>query len=167
MKEIRFDSNFNSNEWFIIISLIVGILVVLMLPQRYTKKTTGIYLICGIFFGFIFDHTLSVFPVSYYVINDSNKFELMDFLSHVMYGAYSYLFFYLYDYFKIKPRLSVVYVLVWALISFGFEGISVAVGVFHYENGYTIYYSFVIYLMVISIWLLLHRIVNAYGEKQF
>ncbi len=167
MNEIRFDNNFNANEWFIVISLFIGILVVLVLPKRYTKKTTIVYLICGMFFGFIFDHTLSVFPISYYIINDSNTFEFMDFLSHVMYGAYSYLFFYLYDFFNIKPRLSLIYILVWTLISVGFEGISVFIGVFHYENGYKIYYSFVIYLLVISFWLVLHRSIRTYGEKQF
>ncbi len=167
MKEIRFDSSFNMNEWFIVISLFIGTLVVLLLPKRYTTKTMIIYIMCGMFFGFIFDHTLSVFPISYYVINDSNSFELMDFLSHVMYGAYSYLFFYLYDLFNIKLRFSLVYILMWAFVSVGIEKLCVALGVFHYQNGYNIYYSFVIYLLVVSLWVPFHRMIKSYGEKQF
>lgn len=119
------------------------------------------------FFGFIFDHTLSVLPVSYYVINDSSTFELMDFLSHVMYGPYSYLFFYLYDLFNIKPRLSLLYVLVWAFVSVGIERFSEIIGVFHYRHGFNIYYSFVIYLLVLSVWVPFYRIIKVYGEKQF
>ncbi|WP_276352985.1 hypothetical protein [Cohnella caldifontis] len=79
MNAIRFDHHFNLNEWFIVAALFVGTLMVLWLPRRFPKKTTGVYLMCGMFWGFFFDHTLSVFPVSYYVINDAPRFEVMDF----------------------------------------------------------------------------------------
>lgn len=167
MNEIRYDHHFNLNEWFIIIALIVGVFIVYFLPKRFATKTTVVYLMCGIFFGFLFDHTLSVFPVSYYVINDSSTFELMDFLSHVMYGPYSYLFFYLYDYYNIKPHASPLYILVWTFVGVGIERLSVAIGIFHYQHGYTIYYSFVIYLLVYSIWLFLYKLIKYHGERQF
>lgn len=156
-----------SNELYIIIALILGAITVYKLPQRFTKQATYLFLVCGMFFGFFFDHTLSALPVSYYQINDSSNFELMDFLSHVMYGPYGYLFFYLYDYFKIKPQLSLIYILVWALISTGIEQISEYLGVFHYENGYTIYYSFSIYLLVHSSWVIFYGMIKKYGEKQY
>jgi hypothetical protein len=164
---VRYDDHFNANEWFIVISLIVGILVLLLLPKRFTRKTTAIYLMCGVFFGFLFDHTLSVLPVSFYAINDSSSFELMDFLSHVMYAPYSYLYFYLYDFFSIKPRFSPLYILVWAFLSVGIERFCESIGVFHYQHGYNIYYSFVIYLLVISLWVPFYRVIKVYGEKQF
>ena len=167
MNEIRYDNNFNENEWFIVISLFVGTLLVFLLPKRFTKKTTCVYLMCGVFFGFFFDHTLSVLPVRYYVINDSSSFELMDFLSHVMYAPLSYLFFYLYDCFKIKPQFSLLYILVWAFVSVGIERFSETIGIFHYQHGYKIYYSFVIYLLVESFWVLFYRVIKAYGEKQY
>ncbi|WP_134686842.1 hypothetical protein [Brevibacillus migulae] len=167
MNVIRYDDHFNANEWFIVISLFVGTLLVLLLPARFTIKTTSLYLMFGVFFGFFFDHTLSVFPVSFYVINDSSTFEVMDFLSHVMYAPYSYLFFYLYDFFHIKLRFSPMYILVWALVSVGFERFAVYLGVFHYQHGYKIYYSFVIYLLVKSSWVTFYRMIQSYGEKQF
>lgn len=167
MNIIRYVTHFNANEWFIIASLFIGTIVVVLLPNRFTKKTTYVYLMCGMFFGFFFDHTLSVLPVSYYVINDSSSFELMDFLSHVIYAPYSYLFFYLYDFFNIKPHLSLVYILVWAFLSVGIELFCSHIGIFHYQHGYNIYYSFVIYLLVISFWVIFFRIMNAYGEKQY
>lgn len=67
------------NEWFIVIALFFGALMVLWSPRRFSKKTAGVYLMCGVFCGFFFDHTLSVLPVSYYVINDTSHFEVMDF----------------------------------------------------------------------------------------
>ena len=167
LNEIRYDNMFNANEWFIVIALVVGAIAVLWIPRRFTKKTTCLYLMCGVFFGFFFDHTLSVFPVSYYVINDSSRFEVMDFLSHVMYAPYSYLFFYLYDLFNIKLRLSLLYILAWAFMSVGVERLASAVGIFHYRHGYSIYYSFVIYLIILSIWVLFYRIIKAHGEKRF
>ncbi len=165
MSEVRYDHHFNMNEWFIVIALIIGILTILGLPRRFPRKTSGVYILCGIFCGFVFDHTLSVFPVSYYAINDTSKFETMDFLSHVMYGPYSYLFFYLYDLVHIKAHHSLVYIMAWALMSVGFERLSAAVGIFHYRHGYSIYYSFAIYLVVISGWVLLYYALRAYGDK--
>lgn len=167
MKVIRFDHQFNANEWCIVIALLVGFFVVLLLPKRFTKKTTCVFLMCGMFWGFLFDHTLSVLPVKYYIINDSSSFELMDFLSHVMYAPFSYLFFYLYDFFKIKLHFSLIYILVWAFVSVGIEWFCMTVGIFHYQHGYKIYYSFAIYLLVVSFWVLFYRIIKTYGEKQY
>ncbi|MBD8070153.1 hypothetical protein [Bacillus sp. PS06] len=167
MQVVRFDHQFNANEWFIVISLIVGVLVVLFLPKRFSIQTTCVFLLCGVFFGFFFDHTLSVLPVSYYVINDSTLFEIMDFFSHIMYGPFCYLFFYLYDLFDIKPRFLMLWILVWALLSVGIEFVSHKIGVFHYQHGYKIYYSFGIYLLVISGWVIFYRIIMKYGEKEY
>jgi len=167
LNAIRFNHHFNLNEWFIVAALFVGTLMVLWLPRRFPKKTTGVYLMCGMFWGFFFDHTLSVFPVSYYVINDAPRFEVMDFFSHVIYAPYSYLFFYLYDFFNIKPASSPLYVLAWALMSCGFERLCVALGIFHYQHGYNTFYSFVIYLLVISIWALLYGVIRIHGDKRF
>lgn len=167
MNIIRYDHSFNANEWCIIISIFVGTLLVLILPKRFTKKTTCVYLLCGVFTGFFFDHVLGVLPVSYYDINDSSSFQFMDFLSHVMYAPFSYLFFYIYDFFNIKPRFSLLYILVWAFVSVGIELFCVYIGIFHYRNGYNIYYSFAIYLLVQSFWVIFYRIIQAYGERQY
>lgn len=167
MKEIRYDQQFSANEWFILSAFVIGALLVILVPRRFDLKTSGVFLMCGVFFGFFFDHTLSVFPVSFYRINDTSEFETMDFISHVVYAPVSYFFFYLYDLFQIKIRNSLMYVLAWSFLSCGFERISEAVGVFHYENGYKILYSFEIYLIVQSLWLLLYWAIKLYGDRRF
>lgn len=168
MTEIVYDNRFNTNEWSVILSLCGGVLTVMMLPKRFTTKTASIYFMCGVFFGFFFDHTLSVLPVSFYDVNDTSRFEFMDFLSYFMYGPYSYLFFYLYDRWRIKLRFSVVYILVWTFLSTGFERLNVALGVFHYtEHGYNLFFSFVIYLAVGSSWVVFYYVIWAYGDRRF
>ncbi|MDD9271580.1 hypothetical protein ACFPES_31565 [Paenibacillus sp. GCM10023248] len=167
MSEIRYDYSFNLNEWFIVIALIVGTLMVLWLPRRFSKKTACVYLMCGVFNGFFFDHTLSVFPVSFYDINDTSRFEVMDFFSHVMYAPYSYLFFYLYDFFRVKTSNAMLYILVWAFVSTGFERLCVLVGIFHYQQGYSIYYSFCIYLVVLSLWVTIYHVLKNHGDQRF
>lgn len=167
MNEIRYDHQFNMNEWFIVVAIFAGTLMVLWLPRRFPNKTAAVYLACGMFCGFVFDHTLSVLPVSYYVINDTSQFEVMDFFSHVMYAPYSYLFFYLYDLFRIKPRYSLVYILVWAFASFGFERLCTAIGIFHYRHGYSVYYSFEIYLVILSLWVMIYHVLKTNGDKRF
>lgn len=136
-------------------------------PKAFYQKDDEYISHVWYFFGFVFDHTLSILPVRYYIINDSSSFEIMDFFSHVMYAPISYLFFYLYDLFHIKPNFTLLYILGWALVSVAIERICGMIGIFHYQHGYTIYYSFVIYLLVISIWIIFYRLIKEHGEKQY
>lgn len=153
---IVYDNRFNSNEWFVIAGLSIGILLVILLPRRFPIKTSIVFFMCGVFFGFFFDHTLSVIPVSFYDVNDSSRFQLIDFISYFMYGPVSYLFFYVYDRLRIKPTFGPLYILCWSLIAVGMEWMAVAFRVFHYQNGYRLAYSFPIYLVVQSIWVILY-----------
>ncbi len=166
LKVIHYDNHFNENEWFVIISLVVGLLAVLVAPKRFPIKVSIIYLLTGVFIGFFFDHTLSVLPVSYYDLNDKSIFELSDFLSHVMYASYSYFFFYMYDYLKVKSRYSAVYILIWTFMSMGVEKLCALLGVYHYKNGYTIFYSFLIYLLVHSSWVAIYYVIERQGKKE-
>ncbi len=160
-------NSFNQNEWFIIIALFIGGIVVYFLPKRFPKKITAVFLICGVFFGFFFDHTLSVLPKNYYDLNDSPKFEFFDYLSQCMYAPYSYLYFHLYDRMNIRLRYSPMYILVWALISVGFERVGDLLGIYHYHHGYNLYISFAIYLVVLSSWVGFYYVIKAYGAREY
>ncbi|WP_019154211.1 hypothetical protein [Robertmurraya massiliosenegalensis] len=166
MKVIYYDNQFNLNEWFIIGALVIGVLVVVLLPKRFTQQTTIVFITTGVFFGFFADHGLSVLPVSFYDVNDSSHFEVMDFFSHIMYGPYSYLFFYLFHLLNVKPRYTPIYVLAWAFVSLGMEIICKKIGIFHYRHGFNFYYSFVIYLLVLSFWVYFYSLIMKYGNKE-
>lgn len=153
---IVYDNQFNGNEWSVIIGLSIGIIVVYLLPKRFPKQIATVFFLCGVFTGFFFDHTLSVQPVSFYDVNDVSLFEVMDFVSYWMYGPFSYLFFYAYEHFRVKPSFIPIYILIWSLIGMGMEGVAAILGIFHYTNGYKFWYSFLVYLLVQSLWMVLY-----------
>ncbi|WP_338113130.1 hypothetical protein [Paenibacillus artemisiicola] len=152
---IIYDTRFNANEWFVLGGFLVGIGLVLFLPKRFSMQRTILYYMCGVYSGFFFDHSLSVEPVSYYDVNDTSDYELMDFLSYFAYGAVGYLFFYVFDKLRVRMPYVPVYILAWSLASVGLEWISVRIGVFHYNYGYKLAYSFPIYLIVQTAWTML------------
>jgi hypothetical protein len=146
-----YDNHFNLNEWTILGALFVSVITVVLLPRRFPLKKSIVFFVCGIFTGFVFDHSVSVQPVSYYDVNDNSSYQFFDFLSYLTFGPKSYLFFYIYD--RVKPFSKSIYILLWSLFDTGIEYCADLVGVYHYNHGYTIFYSFPIYLLVCSCWL--------------
>ncbi|WAH36610.1 hypothetical protein [Alicyclobacillus dauci] len=129
-------------------------------PADSPPKKAIIYFLIGAGFGFFFDHSLSTIPVDFYDINDSSKFTPIDVIKYWMYGPVGYLFFYMYDVLKVKPAYSPIYIFAWALLSLGLEWLSFSLGIFHYKHGYRLGYSFPIYLLVNSIWVILYYLVQ-------
>ncbi|GMA60468.1 hypothetical protein GCM10025859_09080 [Alicyclobacillus fastidiosus] len=160
---IIYDNHFNANEWFIIVSLCIGIACMVLSPKRFSRQTVAVFSMCGVYSGFFFDHSLSVEPVSFYDVNDVSEYQFMDLLSYLMYAPFSYFFFYIYDWLKLRPSRIPIYILVWSLASIGVEWIAVILGVFHYQHGYKLAYSFPIYLLVQSCWLALYHVFKRKG----
>lgn len=160
---IIYDTRFNANEWFIIVSLCIGLACIVLFPKRFPRQVLAVFFMCGVYSAFFFDHSLSVEPVSFYDVNDVSKFQLMDFLSYFMYGSFSYFFFYIYDLLQPKPSHTPAYILAWTLVSVGIEWVAVMFGVFHYRHGYQIAYSFPIYLIVQSCWIALYHRLKSRG----
>jgi len=158
---IVYDQRFNSNEWFVIASVTIGLILVWILPNRFSVKESLIYLIHFIFLGMIFDHTIGIKPFDYYDVNDSAAYQLMDFLSYIAYGPFGYLYIYFYDFFKIKNQLNAIYIFLGAVSALVTEYIADALGVYHYKNGYEIYYSFPIYLLILTAHLCLYKLLNS------
>ncbi len=153
---IVYDTQFNANEWFVITGFCTGYLLMFILPKRFPLKTTVIFATCGIYNGFMFDHSLSVEPVDFYDVNDSSNYEFFDFISYLMYGPWSYLFFYVWDWLRFNFRFAPLYIFLWGAFSFGLERLAVLCNVYHYKNGYEFMYSFPIYLVAISFWAVLY-----------
>lgn len=148
---IIYDNHFNTNEWLIVAGLCFELIILILLPKRFPRKISIAFFMCGVFTGFFFDHSLSVEPVNFYDVNDNSSFEVMDFLSYWTYGLVSYLFFYIYDWLR---NISIpFYILLWSVASTGIELFSSYTGIFHYRDGYSPNYSFVIYLLVQSLWI--------------
>jgi hypothetical protein len=163
---VYYDNRWNANEWFVIGMLALGFTLIAVLPRRFPLEWSAVFTLYAIFTGLYLDHSISVIPVDYYDVNENSSYEVMDFMTYVMYGPFSYLFAYLHDRWKIKPSCDPLFVLGWALLSLGMEWVAVQAGVFHYKNGYRIFYSFPIYLLMTSLYLLFLHKVNGMRRKR-
>jgi hypothetical protein len=152
--KIVYDTQFNANDWFGIIGLCLGIFIMFILPSRFERKLSILFFLCGITFGTLADHYLGTVPKSLYDTGNTSYFDFGDVPSLLMYGPYSYLFFYIYDLLKIKAKSIPLYILAWSFVSTCIEWIGVQAGVFHYNNGYSLRISFMIYLLVHSFWVI-------------
>lgn len=159
---IIYENSFNWNEWFIIGSLVLFILIIVVTPKIFSLLEGIGYYIFGVSIGMFYDHTISLPPWDFYDVNDSSAYQFMDFLSYLMYGPYSYFFLYLYKKLKIKGMMNLVYIMIWTSFSLLMEWFSLHIGVFHYEKGYHSYWSIPIYMLVQSIQLLFyHKVVRS------
>ncbi len=149
-----YDTQFNANEWFVIIGLCLGLFIMFKLPSRFPRKLSILFFLCGVTYGTLADHYIGTVPTSFYDTGDSSDFNFADVPSLLRYGPYSYLFFYIYDLLKIRTNLIPLYILSWSLVSTVIEWTGVQIGVFHYSNGYWLGISFMIYLLVHSIWVI-------------
>lgn len=156
MKITVYDQSFNANEWFVIINLVVGFFLVLVLPKRFSSKETILYLLYGMFSGKFFDHTISIRPFDFYDVNDTSAFQLIDFASYVMFGPFAYIFIYLYDFLHVKRWKIFFYIVIWAIIAIAVEYVATKLGVYHYKNGYHLYFGFPIYLFTQSILIMIY-----------
>lgn len=148
---------FYSNVWFILGLLIIGVLVTWKLPRRFPLKESLVYFMYFIFLGMTFDHTLGIKPFDYYDVNDSSSYQFIDFLSYLTFGPFGYLFVYFYDFFKIENSYNTIYIFLWSVSALGTEYIADLFRVYHYKNGYEIYYSFPIYLLILTSDLYLYK----------
>lgn len=156
---VNYDHAFNSNEWFILISIAVGYSLLFILPKRFPTTYIVLFLFIGMNSGMVFDHTISIPPFDFYDVNDSSKFEIYDFLSYIMYGPYGYFFFYLYDYLKLRRYRTMLYIISWSIAAMIVEWVAYNLGVFHYKAGYKFIYSFPFYFFVQSVTLALFNLI--------
>ncbi len=162
MNTIYYDYQFNQNELFILAILFITITVIFLLPKRFPLSLSIMYFLVGVFLGTLFDHTISIEPFDYYDVNDSSNFELFDFISYIMYGPFTYLIIYFYDKLKIKGYMNIIYIIFFTCFGIVMEWICVKMGIFHYKNGYQIFFSIPIYLFVNSLYLIYYHLTKKY-----
>jgi hypothetical protein len=158
---VVYENVFDWNEWMVLITLVSLNILIWITPKTFSLLEGTAYYMYGIFIGMFFDHTISVLPWDFYDVNDSSEYQVMDFLSYVKYGPFSYFFIYLYVKLRIKGFMHIIYILAWTCFSLLMEGIGVKVGLFHYGKGYIIYYSIPIYLFVQSIQIIYYHVIKS------
>lgn len=154
---IIYDNRFDLNEIVTLCGIVLGYSFFFLFRKIFSAREAILYLVLGIFTGLLLDHLISAFPIDYYDVNDTSNFEFFDFLTYINYGPYTYFILYFYKRLRVKPNATPLYILLWSIISTLLEFIGVVTGIFHYKNGYQIWFSFPIYLATLTAFIMLHR----------
>lgn len=166
MEVTYYDNSFNINEWFVIITTIVLLIIIWKLPKIFSTSQAVTYFVYGIFIGMFFDHTISVPPFDFYDVNDSSSYQVIDFISYIMYGPYSYIFIYFYSKLKIVGYKSIGYIVLWTALSILMEWIGTKIGLYHYKQGYRLFFSIPIYLFVQTLQIVIYKIIQRESYKE-
>ena len=118
-----------------------------------------IFSVFGIAVGMFFDHTISLDPFNFYDVNDRSSYQIIDFISYVMFAPFAYFFVYLYKKLNIKGYGNIVYIVLWSFFSVGFELLANRLGVYHYKHGYRLLFSFPIYVCIQSSLVIFYHLV--------
>ncbi|SHR54487.1 Uncharacterised protein [Mycobacteroides abscessus subsp. abscessus] len=145
---VVYEKSFDWNEWFVIIVLISLHGLMIITPKIFSKTEGIAHYLYGITIVYLFDHTLSTKPWDFYDVNDNSNFQLFDFLYYIMNGPFSYYFIYLYQKLKIDGFRTILYLLLWSSLAVLMEWVGFKIGLFHYDKGYNMHWSFPIYMMV-------------------
>ncbi|MED4206313.1 hypothetical protein [Neobacillus mesonae] len=146
-------SKIDSNEWFILISLLITYAIIFLLPKRFPHSVTLIMLLFSMTYAHVIDHTLAGISIDFYDINDVEKYEWFDLIAWFLYPPFGYIFIYFYDKWSVRRTGIFWYILVWAGISLGVEFLSLKFDLFTY-NEWKLAYSFPVYLITLSLYLL-------------
>jgi hypothetical protein len=152
---------FDQNEWFILISLAVLVLLLIFLPKRFPTSITTLILVFSMAIARVVDHLLAGPSINFYDVLDSGKYELFDILCYVPYAPFAYIFVYLYDKWKIKGINTTLYILLFSLIGIGTEWLTTTplIDFFKYHN-WNIFYSLPIYLVVQPLTLMFYHFIK-------
>lgn len=153
--------NFDENEWFIILNLLLGVIVVYILPKRFATVITILIMLFSMSIAKIIDHAIAGEPLDLYDIGDQKKYELWDVIGYFMYLPYAYLSIYLYDKLNPKGIFLSVYIILMSLSGIIFEWIAIKFHVFKYEK-WTLFYSFSVYLAVSIVHILFFNFLKKY-----
>ncbi|TLS49745.1 hypothetical protein FE782_24060 [Paenibacillus antri] len=142
-------SDFDQNEWFLLISLAIAYTTVFRLPRLFPKSIALLIGLFSISLAKGADHTLGVAPLDYYDTNEIPVFDVSDFATWFLYPAAGYLYIYFYHRLRIAGPAIPVYVLVGSALGVCFELLSVKFQVFTYKE-WNPGYSFIVYLLAQS-----------------
>lgn len=139
---------FGLNDWVVIFSIVIVWTVFFLLPKMLPRQITLLILLYGLTIPSICDNTLlgSGF-FNFYNIMDGPAYTVMDVFVYFIYMPYAYFFIFIYQFLKIKGLWIVPYISLWTILSMLMETFFVSTHVFTYENGFSGFDSFCIYLI--------------------
>lgn len=154
--------HFDRNEWFVLLLLLAVYAAVVLLPKRFTRGVLILALLWGFASSTLLDFTIGGGLMDYYRVHDSNRYEITDFFTYVMFAPFAYFFIYFYELLRIYSRLRLMlYIIGWTIVGYGFQWVAEWMNMTHYQKGYRIEYNLVVFLLVQSITGLFYRYIRS------
>ncbi|OZM58157.1 hypothetical protein CIB95_00845 [Lottiidibacillus patelloidae] len=164
MNYLPLPQQFDQNEWFIIISIILSYTFIYFLPHRFPTSISILVMFFSVFVARVVDELLAGPKVDFYDVIDSGKYELFDIISYMMYAPFAYLLVYFFDKFQLRGLLLFFYIVAFSLFGWGFEWISEHFHLFTY-NEWKFSYSLAVYLIIQPITLLFFILISNSHKK--
>ncbi|QKY70706.1 hypothetical protein [Lentibacillus sp. CBA3610] len=139
---------FDQNEIYILVALVIVYTVFFILPKKIPRHITLLFLVWGFATATFFDFTLGGKVMDLYSVNDSGQYELSDLLTYFLFAPFSYFFVYFYHYFQVGRKSIIFYIAGWTILGILMEQLSRFMEMTHYGDGYSVYFSVVIFLGV-------------------
>ncbi|UII56784.1 hypothetical protein LS684_04770 [Cytobacillus spongiae] len=140
--------SFDQNEIYILLLFSVALGAFLLFKKILPRYITILFLTWGFASSLLFDFTIGGGFHDYYKVNDSNHYELFDLITYFSFSFFGYFFVYFYEKFAIQKVTFIPYILGWTVIGLTMEKLSTIMGVIHYQDGYSIQFSVVVFLIV-------------------
>ncbi len=147
---MRMWKQFDTNEVYLLILLtLVYIVLFLVLRKKIFKPhITLLSLVWGFSVGIAIEFTIGGGLLDFYMLNDSNSYEVMDVLYFLLFSPFGYFFFYFYHRLKINKEKVIFYVLAWATVGVSAHWLFTQLGIITLQKGYHIALSFPIFLVI-------------------
>jgi hypothetical protein len=142
--------NFDQNEWFIIVSMVFMIILLILIPKRlHFIEVLSLWLL-NIFLAHAVDYSVIGPPINLYYSNDTFKYEIFDFLLYYfLYPSTMYLF-----YIGLARRFIrkhwFIYVCFASIMTTGLEKMAHLMNVFTYIN-WSLWYSLIVYIVIYTL----------------
>ncbi|MFD1361254.1 hypothetical protein [Lentibacillus salinarum] len=140
--------SFDKNEIYVLVMLVISYAAFFMFPKKLPRDMTLLFLVWGFTIATFLDFTIGGGVMDFYKVNDSDKYELTDLLTYFLFAPFSYFFVYFYRRFQIGRKTIIFYIIGWTLLALLMERVSLFMDVVHYNNGYSMTFSIVVFLVV-------------------
>ncbi|WP_062353548.1 hypothetical protein [Bacillus kwashiorkori] len=161
MKLLPLPDNFDKNEWFLVISLIISYVSILFLKRKFHSSIFLLLIVFSACIARIADFILAGPGLDMYDLMDTKYFDLTDLLTYLLYGPFAIVFIYIYEKFNLTGIKTFIYILVFSTIGTAFEYLTVIFKVFTFKE-WKSFYSFNVYLIVQLLTLIFYHFVKKY-----
>ncbi|WP_318508760.1 hypothetical protein [Bacillus sp. T3] len=152
--------SFDKNEIYTLVLLLLAYTAFFVFPKKLPLNITVMLLTWGFATSNLVDFTIGGGLLDFYKVNDSNRYELTDLLTYFQFPAFSYFFIYFYKVLNINKKRFIFYIIGWTIVGLTMEKISSLMGAIHYQHGYKIYFSVIVFLLVLTTTALYYELIR-------